>query len=109
MATVEAVFEELNFPSAPRLKRVLSARGIPFNASDVDRIVRGEATRQVQAPTYKFDGKIAASRLHSRWFAGLVDFLQLLPRARVGSRMVEEIEAVATFAFPGHGANIASS
>ena len=74
MATVEAVFEELNFPSAPRLKRVLAARGIPFNANEVDRLVRGETTRQVQAPRYKFDGKIASSHLHSRWFADLVDF-----------------------------------
>ena len=74
MATVEQVFEELNFPSAPRLMRVLNQRGIPFNASEVDRLVRGETTRQVQAPPYKFDGKIAASRLHSRWFADLIDF-----------------------------------
>ena len=74
MATVEAVFEELNFPSAPRLKRVLAARGIPFNNQEVDRLVRGETTRQVQAPTYKFEGKIASSDLNSRWFADLIDF-----------------------------------
>ena len=74
MTSVEEVFEELNFPSAPRLKRVLAARGIPFNANEVDRLVRGETTRQVQAPTYKFEGKIASSDLNSRWFADLVDF-----------------------------------
>ena len=74
MASIEAVFEELNFPSAPRLKRVLADRGIPFNNREVDRLVRGETTRQVQAPTYKFDGKIAASDLNSRWFADLIDF-----------------------------------
>ena len=74
MTSIEEVFGELNFPSSPRLKRVLTTRGIPFNASEVDRLVRGETTRQVQAPPYKFDGKIAASRLHSRWFADLIDF-----------------------------------
>ena len=74
MTSVEEVFEELNFPSAPRLKRVLTARGIPFNSSEVDRLVRGETVRQVQAPSYTFDGNIAASRLHSRWFADLLDF-----------------------------------
>ena len=74
MTTIQEVFEELNFPSAPRLKRVLAARGIPFNANEVDRLVRGETTRQVQAPRYKFDGKVASSHLHSRWFADLVDF-----------------------------------
>ena len=83
MATVEAVFEELNFPSAPRLKRVLAERGIPFNASEVDRLVRKETTRQVQAPHYKFNGKIAASRLHSRWFADLIDF-SAAPSASAG-------------------------
>merc|ERR1712155_163237 len=74
MTSVESVFEELKFPIAPRHKQVLSARGIPFNASEVDRLVRGETTRQVQAPTYKFDGKIASSDLNSRWFADLIDF-----------------------------------
>ena len=74
MASIEEVFEELSFPSAPRLKRVLADRGIPFNNREVDRLVRGETTRQVQAPTYKFDGKIAAADLNSRWFADLIDF-----------------------------------
>ena len=73
-SSVEQVVEDLNFPSATRLKRVLTARGIPFNTSEVDRLVRKETTRQVQAPRYKFNGKIAASRLHSRWFADLIDF-----------------------------------
>ena len=73
-SSVEQVFEDLNFPSATRLKRVWTARGIPFNASEVDRLVQKETTRQVQAPRYNFDGKIAASRLHSRWFADLIDF-----------------------------------
>ena len=66
--------EELNFPSAPRLKRVLTARGIPFTSSEVDRLVRGETTRQAQAPNYKFDGKIAVADINSRWFADLIDF-----------------------------------
>ena len=74
MTSVEAVFEELNFPSAPRLKRVLADRGIPFNESEVDRIARGETARPVPAPTYKFDGKIAAADLNHRWFADLIDF-----------------------------------
>ena len=40
--SIEAVFAELNTPSAPRLKRVLRARNIQFDANDVDRIVRGK-------------------------------------------------------------------
>ena len=82
-SSVEQVFEDLKFPSATRLKRVLAARGIPFNASEVDRLVQRETTRQVQAPLYKFCGKIAASRLHSRWFADLIDF-SAAPSASAG-------------------------
>ena len=74
MTSIEEVFEELNFPAADRLKRVLRVRNIPFNAPDIDRLVRGETTRQVQAPRYRFDGKIAASHLHFKWFADLIDF-----------------------------------
>ena len=72
--TIEQVFEELNFPNASKLKRALTARGIAHDAREVDRLVRGETTRQVQAPCYKIDGKIAASRLHARWLADLIDF-----------------------------------
>ena len=74
MTTIKEVFEELNFPSASRLKKVLDARGIAYNAQEVGRLVQGETTRQVQAPRYKFDGKIAAANLNSRWFADLIDF-----------------------------------
>ena len=74
MTSIEEVFEELNFPSASRLKRVLDARNIPYNTGELERLVRGESTRQVQAPRYKFDGKIAAADLNSRWFADLIDF-----------------------------------
>ena len=73
MSTIEEILEELLFPSAPRLKRVLTARGIPFDANEVDRLVRGETTRQVQAPRYKFNGKIAANDLNSRWCVDLID------------------------------------
>ena len=82
-SSVEQVFEDLSFPSASKLRRVLTARGIPFNASEVDGLVRKETTRQVQAPRYQFRGKIAASRLHSRWFADLIDF-SAAPSASAG-------------------------
>ena len=41
MASIEEVFEELNFPSAPRLKRVLTDRGIPLNALLPRPVARG--------------------------------------------------------------------
>lgn len=74
MDAIRGVYEELNFPSADKLKRALKARGIPFAAKDVANLVREDVVRAVQAPGYKFTGKIASSHLDSRWFADLIDF-----------------------------------
>jgi hypothetical protein len=74
MTTIQEVFEELNFPSAPKLKRVLDSRGIQYERGQIEKLVKGETVRQVQAPTYRFDGKIAAHDLHDRWFCDLIDF-----------------------------------
>ena len=74
MSTPEEVFEELNFPSVQKLKRVLDSRGIAYNRKDLEKLVRREAVTQVRAPTYKFDGKIAAHDINDRWFCDLIDF-----------------------------------
>ncbi len=74
MATVEEVFEELNYPSLQKLKKVLDSRGIAYDRKEIEKLVRREAVRQVQAPAYKFDGKIAAHGMHDRWFCDLIDF-----------------------------------
>ena len=74
MASVEEVFEELNYPSSQKLKKVLDNRGIAYDRKEVEKLARREAVRQVQAPAYKFDGKIAAHGMHDRWFCDLVDF-----------------------------------
>ena len=74
MATVEEIFEELNFPSLQKLKKVLDSRGIAYDRKEVEKLVRREAVRQVQAPAYKFDGKIAAHGINDRWFCDLIDF-----------------------------------
>ena len=69
---VEEIVEELNFPSLQKLRRVvLDSRGIEYDQKEVEKLVKREAVRQVQAPTYKFDGKIASRGMHDRWFAGL--------------------------------------
>ena len=69
MTSIKQVFEELNFPSASRLKRVLDARNIPYNTRELERLVRGETTRQVQAPRYKFDRELQLilSGLRLQW------------------------------------------
>ena len=74
MSTPEEVLEELNFPSLQKLKKVLDSRGIAYDKKEIEKLVRREAVRQVQAPAYKFDGKIAAHGINDRWFCDLVDF-----------------------------------
>ena len=74
MSTIEEVFEELNYPSSQKLRRVLDDRGIAYDRKDLEKLVRREAVRQVQTPAYKFDGKIAAHGINDRWFCDLIDF-----------------------------------
>ena len=71
---IREVAEELNYPSAAKLKKVLESRGIKASTKEVNAVVQGQSVRQVQAPAYRFDGKIASHELNDRWFADLVDF-----------------------------------
>ena len=66
--------EELNYPSLQKLRRVRDRRKIPFNKKNLERLVKSETVRQVQAPTYKFVGEIPSQHLNDRWFADLIDF-----------------------------------
>ena len=68
------VAEELNYPSAAKLKQVLRERGIPHKAKDVDQLLRDEPVRQVQAAATGYNGKIVAKHKDSKWFADLIDF-----------------------------------
>ena len=56
-AAIDAVNEELNYPSLQKLRRVLDRRGIAYNKKNLERLVKREAVRQVQAPRYTLDGK----------------------------------------------------
>ena len=74
MDRIREVSEELNQPSADKLYRVMRSRDIPVSRKEIVEFVKGLASRQVQAPPYKFEGKIASSELNDRWFADLIDF-----------------------------------
>ena len=50
-AAIVAVNEELNFPSLQILRRVPDRRGIPYNKQSLDRLVKRQGVRQVQAST----------------------------------------------------------
>ena len=74
MEDIKRVFDELNGPSASKLLSALRAEGLRVKRGEVDAFVARQSVRQVQAPRYKFDGKIAADGINDRWFADLIDF-----------------------------------
>ena len=73
-AKVLDVVEELNYPSVAKLRRVLQERGIPHKPKEVERLLRNEPVREVQAPTTAYNGKIVAKHKDSKWFADLIGF-----------------------------------
>ncbi len=74
MASAEEVFEEVNYPSLQKLKKVLDSRGIAYDRKETKKLVKREAVRQVQASANEFDGEIAAHGISDRWFCDLIDF-----------------------------------
>mgnify|MGYP000494406349 CR=1 FL=1 len=77
MEQIEAIFEELNYPSAVKLKQVLRNRNIAFDARLVEALAKGESVRQVQTPTLRLTGKITSAYLNDLWMADLIDLTQL--------------------------------
>ena len=47
-AAIDAVNEELNFPSLQILRRVLDRRGIPYNKQSLDRLAKRQRVCQVR-------------------------------------------------------------
>ena len=64
MEDIKRVFDELNGPSASKLLAALRAEGVQVKRAEVNSFV----AKQVQAPRYDFDGKIAADGINDRWF-----------------------------------------
>ena len=71
---IERVYEELNRPSAAKLKIALTKEGIAFDAKDIEKLTRQDTGRQLLAPTYKYDGKIVSTDINERWVADVIDF-----------------------------------
>ena len=60
------IFEELNYPSANKLRAALIKRGFKARLKDVEAFVKSQTPTQLfaKAPTYQ--GKIVATRPHER-------------------------------------------
>jgi len=85
IAQVRSLFEELNRPSAARLKTALRARGIAYDPKVVDTVVSRSTEKQQQAPAYKYTGKITATAPNSRW---AIDTVNLTSRPSKGYRFI---------------------
>ena len=67
------IFEDLNFPSATKLRAALLKKGFKARIKDVEQFVKSQTPTQLfaKAPTYR--GKIIASRPNERWVLDSVD------------------------------------
>ena len=70
---IQALAEQLNWPSSQKLKLALKAEGIRFKKKEVDELVKSQAGRQVQAPTTGYNGRIVAQEMDSNWSCDLID------------------------------------
>ena len=71
---IERIFEELNRPSAAKLKVALKKAGVAFAAKDIDVLTRKDTGRQLLAPRQQYKGKIVATDIDERWAADAIDY-----------------------------------
>ena len=72
------IFEELNYPSASKLRAAFINRGFRARLQDVEAFVKSQTPTQLfaKAPTYQ--GKIVATRPNERWVIDFIDFTAAL-------------------------------
>ena len=68
------LFEELNYPSATKLRAGLLKKGYKARLKDVEDFVKSQTPTQLFAKAPKYRGKIIASRPNDRWVMDFIDF-----------------------------------
>ena len=68
------IFEDLNYPSATKLRAALLKKGYKARLKDVEEFVKSQTPTQLFAKAPKYRGKIIASRPHDRWVMDFIDF-----------------------------------
>ena len=73
-AEILELYDELNFPSAAKLRAALLKKGYRARVKDVEAFVKAQTPTQLFAkgPTYR--GHIISSRVNERWALDFVDF-----------------------------------
>ena len=68
------IFEELNYPSANKLRAALIKRSFKARLKDVEAFVKSQTPTQLFAKAPKYQGKIVATRPNERWVIDFIDF-----------------------------------
>ena len=68
------IFEDLNYPSATKLRAALLKKGYKARLKDVESFVKSQTPTQLFAKAPKYRGKIIASRPNDRWVMDFIDF-----------------------------------
>ena len=74
--TAEEILElddDLNFPSAPKLRAALLKKGYKVRLKDVEEFVKAQTPTQLLAKGPRYRGHIISSRVNERWAIDLVD------------------------------------
>ena len=68
------IFEDLNYPSASKLRAAPIKKGFKARLRDVEAFVKSQTPTQLFAKTPKYRGKIIASRPNERWVVDFIDY-----------------------------------
>ena len=68
------LYDELNFPNAPKLRAALLKKGFRARIKDVEAFVKAQTPTQLFAKGPKYRGHIISSRVNERW---AIDFIDL--------------------------------
>ena len=71
---VAELYQQLSFPSAPRLQSALRKEGITLSLCTLKEITSESGARQVLQPPPRYGGHITSSRVDDRWAADLLSF-----------------------------------
>ena len=68
------LFEELNYPSASKLRATLMKMGFRARLKDVEAFVKSQTPTQLFAKAPTDQGKIVATKPNERWVIDFIDF-----------------------------------
>ena len=68
------LYDELNFPSAAKLRAALLKKGYRVRMKDVEEFVKAQTPTQLCAKGPRYRGHIISSRVNERWVLDFIDF-----------------------------------